>query len=94
MRPARSTSRASCLRELSRQWRCLDAGRPHHGAGGDALGAAVRVDVDPAGINIGHPCVHPEFDAEMSELTCGGGGELVAERRQRLLTPVEEQHAH
>ena len=64
--------RAGRVGELGGVWRRLDPHGPDHRPGGNALGAALGLDVDAASVDMGHARVHTQFHTEVFELAGGG----------------------
>ena len=95
MRPARSTSAPLASASLA--------------ASGDAWTPAAQIvvwasirdllpsalgHVDAEGVDTHDPGAHPQLDAEALQLLRRLAGEPVAERGQRLLAAVEQEHSH
>ena len=95
IRPARSSSAPLAVGQLGGQRRGLDPGRPDR-----------RVRLDPRLAAIGvrrrrrrthrpdDTGAHPQLDAGALQLLGRLAGEAIAERGERLLPTVEQQHAH
>ena len=95
MRPARSTSApVASASALASGEACTPAAHSTVRAAMRSVLPSASADVDPVAVDAGDPGAHAQLDAEPLQLLGRAARQVVAERRQRLLAAVEQEHPH